>query len=191
VTTTILTEPQFATIMPRVLTPRRSLYYPYLVAAMDEFAINTPARAAAFLAQLAHESGELRWMQEIASGSAYDNRADLGNTRPIAIEIARENNTTPGRFWKGHGPIQITGYDNHYSASVALAIDCVHRPLLLTEPQYAFRGAGWFWQSRDLNALADRGEFRLMTKRINGGYNGLAERVEYWLRALRVLGAGL
>lgn len=183
-----LTQGRLSVIMPR-LTPARAIdYYPHLVAAMVEFEINTVARVSAFVAQLAHESGELKWMEELASGAAYDNREDLGNTRPIAIQIAKSNNSTPGRFFKGHGPIQITGYDNHHSASVALAIDCVHQPSILTEPEYAFRGAGWFWVSRNLNELADRGEFRAITLKVNGGVNGLASRVEYWFRALRVLG---
>jgi putative chitinase len=186
-----LTPAKVSAIMPRLSDAKLALYYPHLVAAMAEWQIDTPARASAFLAQLAHESGELRWMQEIASGAAYDNRADLGNTRPEAIRIAKAHGTTPGRFWKGHGPIQITGYDNHLAVAGALGINCLTKPHLLTEPEYAFRGAGWFWDSRDLNELADEGEFRRVTRGVNGGVNGLKERVDYWLRAMRVLGAEL
>lgn len=80
--------------------------------AMDEFGIDTPARKAAFVAQLAHESWSFRYVSEIASGLAYNGRKDLGNTRPEAIRIAAEHGSTPGPWWKGHGLIQITGYDN-------------------------------------------------------------------------------
>lgn len=183
-----LTDSQLERIMPRTSLGTRSSHLPYLNLAMPEFEINTVARVSMFLAHLAHESGELRWMQEIASGSAYDNRSDLGNTKPEAIRIAKAHNTTTGRFFKGHGPIQVTGYDNHVEMARELGIDCVNDPLLLTRPQYGFRAAGVFWSRRGLNEIADRGEFRRGTKKVNGGVNGLDERVEYWFRALRVLG---
>lgn len=183
-----LTDPQLSRIMPNLAVGSRSMYLEPLNLAMAEFDINTPARAAAFLAQLAHESGELRWVEELASGAAYDNRVDLGNTRPEAVRIAKEHGSTPGVWWKGHGPIQVTGYANHLEMSIALKIDCVNDPRLLTLPEHGFRAAGVFWTSRGLNELADRGEFRRITRKINGGVNGLDKRVEYWFRALRVLG---
>lgn len=183
-----LTQGRLSVIMPR-LTPSRAIdYYPHLVAAMTEFEINTVARVSAFVAQLAHESGEFKWMEELASGAAYDHREDLGNTRPEAIRIAKEHGFTPGVFWKGHGPLQVTGYDNHREMSMALGIDCVNDPRLLTLPKHGFRAAGVFWVRRGLNELADRGEFRDITRKVNGGVNGLANRVEYWFRALKVLG---
>ena len=90
-------------------------------------------------------------MEEVVSGAAYDNRADLGNTNSEAIRIATAHGSTPGRFWKGHGPIQITGYLNHLAAMMALELDCVEQPRLLCEPVHGCRAAGWFWK---VNGLA-------------------------------------
>ena len=181
-----MTEQELYAIMSNIGAKARLFAGP-LNAAMAEFEINTPARQAAFIAQLAHESGEFRYMQELADGSAYDYRADLGNTDPIAIEVARRNGTTAGRWFKGHGPIQITGYSNHKACGEALGVDLVEHPRALTEPELGCRSAAWFWASRGLNALADRGDFLGITRRINGGTNGLADRQQYWERAKRVL----
>lgn len=155
--------------------------------AMAEFEIDTPARRAAFLAQVAHESGSLRYVREIASGLAYDDRADLGNTRPEAIRIAAEHGSTPGPWWKGHGLIQITGYDNHLACGLALGLDLLHQPRLLEQPVHAARSAAWFWASRNLNALADAGSFRAITRVINGGFNGMSDRLAHYERAQAVL----
>ena len=155
--------------------------------AMDEFDINTPARQAAFLAQLAHESGSFRYMEELANGSAYEGRHDLGNDKPEAISAAAAHGTTPGRFYKGHGPIQITGYDNHRQCGEALGLDLVNSPVLLTLPEHGCRAAGWFWKTRGCNELADSGKFEAVTRRINGGLNGLTDRMAYWDRATEQL----
>lgn len=187
---TPLTLKQLLAIMPYGSATRAELFLPFINAAMQEFGITTPERQAAFLAQIAHESGSLRYVREIADGSAYDNRADLGNTRPEAIDIALSNNTTPGRFYKGRGLIQITGFDNYVACSQALFGDEVtlpHNPVLLERKELACRSAAWFWWSRGLNGLADGGMFIKITRRINGGLNGLADRVAYHERAQRVL----
>ena len=162
-------------------------YLPHLAAAMEEFGVTNAARAAAFLAQVGHESLDFRYMEEIASGAAYDHRADLGNTRPEAIAAATAHHTTPGRFYKGHGPIQITGYWNHKAAGEALGVDGVNEPAILATPEHGFRAAGWFWRSKGLNELADRGAFETITRRINGGLNGYADRVARWKRAKAAL----
>lgn len=137
-----------------------------------EFAINTPERMAAFLAQIAHESGSLRYVKEIASGGAYEGRADLGNTEP-----------GDGIRYKGRGLIQITGRFNYEKCGEALGADLVSEPELLEDPDYASRSACWYWKSRGLNELADAGNFRKITVRINGGTNGMADRLAYWERA--------
>lgn len=173
-----LSPRQLRKIMPNLSASKAELYFPPLVAAMEGADITTPARAAAFLAQLAHESGELRYMEEIADGSAYEDRVDLGNTQP-----------GDGKRYKGRGPIQLTGKSNYAAASRALGLNLVENPEIAATPEVAFRVAAWFWTSRSLNALADAGDFRRITHRINGGYNGLPERVVYWYRALVILGA--
>ena len=167
--------------------------------AMHEFGIEEPLCAAAFLAQLAHESGEFRYMEELADGSVYDGRENLGNTRPEAVAIAKQHGSTPGPFWKGHGPIQITGYDNHAWMAGALGIDCVNEPKLLTEPLNGCRAAAVFWRNApaggrrvDLNKYCD--DVEVCSAVVNRGTlnteipaNHLKERRAYYERGVEVL----
>lgn len=148
-------------------------------AAMYEFEIYGPLRISAFLAQVAHESGELRYVKEIASGEAYEGRHDLGNTEP-----------GDGQRFKGRGLFQVTGRANYTQCSDALFGDLrlLDNPEILEKPEHAAMSAGWFWNSRHLNQLADLEDFRGITKKINGGYNGYPARVEYYERAKLVLG---
>lgn len=181
---------QLAAIMPHAQPRRIVAFCEPLNDAMQEFGIDTPARQAAFLSQVAHESGSLRYTLELASGHAYDSRADLGNTRPEAIEAAKRNDTTPGAFYKGRGLIQITGYDNYAACSLALFGNreaLTQMPVILERKELAARSAAWFWSSRGLNGLADAGNFERITRRINGGLNGYADRVAYHNRAKEIL----
>jgi putative chitinase len=163
-----------------------------LTAAMDEYEINTPARQAAFLAQVGHESGRLVYVREIWGPTdaqmRYSGRADLGNTEPQAIAFARAAGMEVGRFYAGHGLIQVTGYTNHARTAARLGIECAQHPELLCEPINAARSAGDFWQDHGLNELADEGRFETITRRINGGLNGYADRCVLWDKAKRVLG---
>ena len=163
-------------IMPLLSDAKAKKYLPYLNAAMKEAHIDTPKRQAAFLAQLAHESGQFRWMEEIASGAAYEGRKDLGNTHP-----------GDGKRFKGRGPIQLTGRSNYIAAGKALGLDLVHHPERAKDPDVGFRTAAWFWSTHGLNKLADHGNFREITHRINGGYNGMRAREAYYHKALQVL----
>lgn len=147
-----------------------------LNATLDEFEINTPQRIRMFLAQIGHESGQLRYVKELASGEAYEGRKDLGNTSP-----------GDGARYKGRGLIQITGRSNYALASLALGLPLLEKPELLEEDQNACRSAGWFWYKSNLNSLADMGLFREITKRINGGYNGYADRYKLYQRALEII----
>lgn len=155
--------------------------------AMEQFKINTPLRIAAFIAQIAHESVDLVYSEEIADGSAYEYREDLGNLRPEALAVAHANHSTTGKFFKGRGLIQITGYDNHLACSKGIGIDCVTNPRILCEPEYAAKSAAWFWNIHNLNSYADVGLFDKITHIINGGYNGKAERKENYIRCKEVL----
>jgi len=147
-----------------------------LTAAMEEFEINTPERQAAFLAQIAHESGSLLYVRELATGGAYEGRRDLGNLEP-----------GDGVRYKGRGLIQITGRANYNECGAALDCDLIADPALLETPALAARSAAWFWKSRGLNELADAGDFDKITRRINGGTNGMADRLQHWERAKAVL----
>lgn len=172
-----ITLQQLCSIMPEAKQLRVSTYLAPLNAAMREFGILTPAQQAAFLAQIGHESGRLVYVKELASGSAYEGRKDLGNNTP-----------GDGVKYKGRGLIQITGKVNYIALSLDLDIDCVVHPEVLEEPVNACRSAGWFWKKHNLNQYADSGDFITLTKRINGGTNGLADRQLLYARAKKVLG---
>lgn len=184
-----------AQVMPHVAPAKLAALLPFLNAAMVEAEITSPStecviptvRAAAFLAQLACESGEFRWMEEIADGKAYEGRADLGNTHP-----------GDGPRYKGRGPIQITGRANYKAAGDALGLDLVSNPTHASKPEVGFRVAAWFWRSRGLNVIADSichadtpaeraHRFDAVTKKINGGTNGKALRDQYFAKACAVL----
>jgi|ERR1700744_24482 len=149
------------------------------------FEINTAARAAAFLAQIAHESGRFVWTKELwgptDAQKAYEppgeKAEDLGNTQ-----------VGDGLRFCGRGLIQITGRANYADCSKALGVDFVASPASLEQPVYAALSAAWYWSSRGLNQLADTGDFVTMTKRINGGTNGLADRQALWATCKHAMG---
>lgn len=176
---TAVSPEQLQRMMPNVSAERATAMAPHLNRAMQEAGINTPKRAAAFIAQLGHESGQLRYFEELASGRAYEGRRDLGNTQP-----------GDGTRYKGRGPIQLTGRANYEAASRALGVDLVKNPELAARPDVGFRVAAWYWNSRGLNQLADKGDFDGITQRINGGQNGAADRRHLHQLASSVLGSG-
>lgn len=159
---------------------RATTFLPFLDDAMHEFSIDTPERQAAFLAQVAHESGSLHFLVELwgptATQTRYETRYDLGNVAP-----------GDGYKYRGRGLIQITGRDNYKKAGDALGVNLIDQPELLGEPALACRSAAWFWKTHGCNELADAGDFEHITKRINGGLNGYAERLGFWAKAKGVL----
>lgn len=118
-----------------------------------------------FLAQLAHESGNFRYMEEIASGAAYEGRKDLGNTQ-----------AGDGKRFKGRGPIQLTGRANYRKYGQQLGIDFENNPAIVAIPSVGLLVACKFWSDNGLNELADKDDVVSITKRINGGTNGLSDR---------------
>lgn len=171
----MITLDQLIKIMP-FARKRAAAFIDHINAAMLEFGISTPARQASFLAQVGHESGQLAYVREIASGDAYEGRRDLGNTWP-----------GDGRRYRGRGLIQITGRANYAACGAALGLDLLGHPELLEQPANACRSAGWFWKTHGLNELADAGDQVRVTRRVNGGTNGLADRLELFAVAQRVL----
>jgi putative chitinase len=159
---------------------RATAFLPFLEAAMSEFGIDTPKRQAAFLAQVGHESGGLHWCVELwgptEAQRRYEGRADLGNTEP-----------GDGIRFRGRGLLQTTGRSNYKLTGDALGADLLTAPERLGEPELASRSAAWFWKVHGLNELADAGDFVRITRRINGGVNGLAERQALWETATEVL----
>lgn len=176
----MITREEALRIMPYAAA-RVDTFLPFLNTAMLDYEIVGPLRISAFLAQIAHESGEMRYVEEIASGEAYEGRKDLGNIH-----------AGDGVKFKGRGLLQITGRANYERCSEALFGNDIllQTPELLAQPKHASLSAGWFWSTRQLNQLADLEDFRGITRKINGGYNGYPARVSYYERAKMVLGGG-
>jgi predicted chitinase len=184
----VLTKEHLHAIMPQLRAAKGATFFPFLTAAMAEFRIDPPARTAAFLAQLAHESGQFRFMEEIWGPTAQQQRYE-----PPSDLATKLGNTEPGdgKRFKGRGPIQITGRANYRRFGDLLGIDLVSDPARAAKPQLAFRIAGLFWSKKGLNELADRvtaEAFKEITRRINGGFNGLEERERFYAAAKTVLG---
>ena len=160
-----------------------------LGAAMDAYDICTPARQAAFLAQVGHETGGLHYLREIwgptPAQERYEGRADLGNSQP-----------GDGRRYAGHGMIQTTGRANHARVRDRLrerfpdldVPDFEADPMALCQSQWAALSAADYWDEHRCNDLADIGAFGTITRRINGGTNGMADRLERHACAQACLG---
>jgi len=158
-------------------------YVSPLNALMPTYGINSMPRVRHFIAQIAHESAQFNFVRELASGEAYDTGAlakQLGNT---------PEKDGDGEKYKGRGLIQITGKDNYRRCSLALFGDerLIDNPELLEQPLYAVKSACWYWQSNSLNAFADQDNLKGITRKINGGYNGLQSRVEFYTRAKKYI----
>ena len=159
---------------------RAQHFAPHLTAAMARYEIDTPLRQAHFLAQIGHESGRLQHTREIwgptEAQKRYEGRKDLGNTVP-----------GDGFKYRGRGLIQITGRANYAACGEALGLDLINQPELLEQPKNACLSAAWFWATNGLNTLADADKFEAITRRINGGLNGQADRLKLWSKATAVL----
>lgn len=180
-----LTEQQLLHIMPNA---RRSagVFVPAINAAAKRWQINTPKRLAAFLAQVGHESGQLQWTRELGN-NAYLAKYDTG---PLAERLGNTPEADgDGQLYRGRGLIQITGRYNYLKCSAGLLGDdrLLREPQLLEQPEWAAQSAGWYWMSKGLNEMADRGEFKRITLLINGGLNGYQDRIKLWARAREVL----
>ena len=178
-----ITQQQLLQILPNA-GQSAGVFVPVLNTAMVRFQIIGTKRVAAFIAQIGHESGQFRYVRELGSAQ-YLSKYDTGS-------LAKRLGNTPeadgdGQKYRGRGLIQITGRANYITCGEALALDLVNHPELLEKPQHACMSAAWFWASRGLNTLADAGQFDTITRRINGGQNGAADRQALYARALKVL----
>ncbi|WP_433767281.1 glycoside hydrolase family 19 protein [Pseudomonas putida] len=180
-----LTSEQLQQLFPNART-QAGVFVSALNVAMAHRNINSPKRIAAFLAQVGHESGQLRYVCELGSDQ-YLSKYDTGSL------AARLGNTPEpdgdGQRYRGRGLIQITGRTNYRQCSLGLFGDerLLALPELLEQPQWAAESAAWFWEQNGLNELADRDQFNSITRRINGGLSGLQERLQLWARARAVL----
>ncbi len=172
-----ITAAQLGQIMPHASKSNIHKYVDPLNSTMQNYEINTPLRQAHFIAQLAHESGSFRYSEEIASGSAYEGRKDLGNTQP-----------GDGRKFKGRGLIQLTGRANYAEYGRDINRNLLENPeLVATDPVLCVDVAGWYWMKREINLYADADDIRMVTRKINGGLNGLTDRIDFFERAQHVL----
>lgn len=186
----MISKDQLLSIMPSVTVANLEKFLQPLNEAMEKWEINTPRRQAMFLAQLAHESGSFRYVRELADGKAYEGRKDLGNIQE-----------GDGPKYKGRGLIQITGRSNYEKYFASVGLPATSDPLLLEGAVHATNSAGWFWSMRKLNLIADKpddwtGEYRdkkydpfhYITLKINGGQNGIEDRLRYYANAKIALG---
>jgi putative chitinase len=203
----VLTRDELLTIMPHAANVADRVLGP-LDTAMTRFEIRGPARQAAFLAQLAHESGELRhWSESLnyswqrlrqvfpkyfktdAEARAFDRQEVRIANRVYGGRMGNgPEDSGDGWRYRGRGPIQLTGKNNYRACGAGLGLDLLARPDLLETPETGCLAAGWFWVKNGLNALADAGDFVSITRRINGGLVGLDKRRAFWERAKEVLG---
>jgi putative chitinase len=181
-----------------------------LLETFDKYDISTPKRQACFLGQIMHESGSFKFTKENLNYSAKALMATWPSRFPdldTAMQYERQPEKIAGKVYNGRmgntspeeaaafigrGLIQITGKENYTHCGEALGLDLVANPQLLEEPRYAALSAGWFWNKKGLNALADEGttnSFEVMTKRINGGLLGLDDRKSKMIEVLKTLGA--
>lgn len=174
--TTLITLEQLKKVYREAPEPRLQDFLQPLNDILQRFEINTPQRIRMFLAQIGHESAQFRYLEELASGEAYENRKDLGNTSP-----------GDGVRYKGRGVIQITGKSNYALCGLYLDLPLLENPELLAQRPHALESAGWFWRNENLNSLCDLGLFEQLTRRINGGLNGYADRYKLYQRAFEVI----
>lgn len=175
----IITEAQVRKIMPRAKSANIAAFVNSFNAYSDIFRIDTKLRAAHYIAQVAHETAELRYQEEIASGQQYEGRKDLGNTQ-----------AGDGKRFKGRGYLQTTGRANYqrYADSEYCNGDLMSHPEWLAQQPGCQKASMYFWLRNNLNRYADADDVRAVTKRINGGYNGLSQRMYYTRAAKRVFG---
>lgn len=185
-----LSSNQFRAAFESLAATRASAMRPHFNAAIDAISDGSTSftnamcyRVAAFVAQVGHESLGLLYMEELASGANYEGRTDLGNTQ-----------RGDGRRFKGRGPIQLTGRFNYRRASQSAAFpmlrDILRQPETVCYPSRGFAATAWYWVSNGLNrySTASANDFVTLTRRINGGTNGLSDRQNRWAKAKASLG---
>ena len=202
---TRITQHQLLQILPNA-GPNAGVFVSALNDAMTRFKIEGRLRVAAFLAQIGHESGQLRTLVENLNYSAegliktWPKRFNLVTATSVArkpeqianiVYASRMGNgpavTGDGWRYRGRGLIQITGWVNYQACGEALSLDLLTKPELLEKPAYAALSAAWFWSSNGLNELADTGHFEAITRCINGGLSGQPDRLKLWARAAAIL----
>lgn len=175
-----LPEPVPMTALATLVGAKATAWFEPLNKALREAYITDRLEVAHFLAQTLHETGGLKWLEEIwgptAAQARYEGRADLGNVLP-----------GDGYLFRGRGLIHLTGRNNYSRAGTALNLPLVDRPELAAEPEHAARIACWYWNSRGIGKAALRDQLETVTRAVNGGLNGLADRAAWLARAKAAL----
>ena len=203
----ILTKEQLAQLIPG--NPYLDYWYHALEQALPDYDINTPRRVAAFIAQCAHESGGFKFLKEnlnyraeslmrvwpryfpdLATAQRYAGKQEMIANRAYANRMGNGPEES-GDGWKfcGRGLIQLTGRNNYQAFADSIETNIEDIPAFLATFEGAVQSACWFWENNNLNQWADAGDIVTLTKRINGGTLGLADRQKHYEHALHVLGA--
>ena len=178
-------------------------------ATFDRWGIQTLRQQAAFIGQCGHESGNFRVLEENLNYAA-DRLMKIWPKRFPTIDVAQPYHRNPRKIankvyanrmgnrdeasddgwrFRGSGWVQLTGHDNFYHFGKAMGEDFVMKPDLVRTPEYAAQSAGWFWSTHKCNQIAESGDWKALTKRINGGEIGLADRIKHTQHAMQVLSA--
>jgi predicted chitinase len=173
-------------ICPRLTADRAQALLVPLTSCLLDYQITTVGRLAAFLAQLAVESGEFRWVEEIWGPSSQQQKYEPPSELAKKLGNSQEGD---GHRFRGRGFIQITGRYNYLKYGNRLGIDLIALPQRAKETDIAFRIAGLYWVDHGLNEKADAGDLKAITRAINGGLNKHTSRLTYYRKALEVLGS--
>lgn len=203
----MITQYQFAQLLPDNASPQAGIFYGPLIAAMQQYDITTKVRQAAFLAQVLHESEGITALEEsfkysparlqvvfskhfpsAAVAAAYAGQPQKIANRVYAGRLGNGDEASgDGWRFRGRGLLQMTFHDNYLLCGMGLGLDLLESPDLLCLPENAAMSAAWFWGNRGINAIADAGDVRTVTVAVNGGINGLDERAALYQQALGVL----
>lgn len=192
--------------MPHATSDAIDKYTDYIILTAAEFDLDTPERMAAFIAQIGHESGNLKYVVENLNygvdgllktfrkyfnqdnANSYARKPERIANRVYANRLGNKSEESgDGWSYRGRGLIQITGRENYFNCGSGLGVDLLDNPSYLESPEGACRSAGWFWKYRKLNSFADREDIREISFRVNGGFNGLQDRIDRYKLALKVL----
>lgn len=177
----ILTSELLKAAMPMISDVHIGQYLQPINDTLEKYEINAPLRIAHWLAQVGHESLNFIYTEELADGSAYEGRKDLGN-----IVVG------DGKFFKGRGIIQLTGRTIYEEYGKYVDFDFTSAPKALAALPYSVDSAGWFWSIyKKINPLADQDSILGVTKKVNGGLNGFSDRKQRLFIAKKALGVGI
>lgn len=195
----MITKEEFQSVVPDVNWQYAAPYLDIIDEVLDSYEINTPIRKAHFLAQISHESGSFKFVKEnlnysanalygvfrkyfptLAAAALYARQPEKIANKVYANRMGNGDEAS-GEGWKyrGRGLIQLTGKDNYSAFSADVGQDFVSNPDLLTQPEWALASACWFWKKRGINKFADEDDIHMVTKKINGGFNGLEDRQHF------------